>query len=90
MIFYRDSFEGVISDLRSPGSVGRPAGPGVVRTCAGDREVEIYDMFHTPGTYTPPTADFIAMTHDSYYTCILRSTILVFGIDNVEAGCMAP
>ena len=67
-----------------------PAGAVVVRTCAADRKVEIYDMFHTPGTYTPPTADFIAMTHDSYYTCILRSTILVFGIDNVEAGCMAP
>ena len=70
MIFYRDSFEGVISDLRSPGSVGRPAGPVVVGTCAGDREVEIYDMFHTPGTYKPPTG-FVAVTHDTYVRPLL-------------------
>ena len=62
IIFYRDSFGGVMSDLRSPRSFGRPAGALVVRTYAGDRKVEIYDMFHTPGTYMPPTGLF-AMTH---------------------------
>ena len=61
----RDSFGGVLSDLRSSGSAGRPAGAAVMRTCTGDRKVEIYDMFHTPGTYMPPTG-FVAMTHDMY------------------------
>ena len=63
MIFYRDSFGGVFSDFRSPGSVGLPAGAVVVTTCAGDGKVEIYDMFHTPGTYMPPTG-FVSMTHE--------------------------
>ena len=36
-----------------------------MRTCAGDRKVEIYGMFHTPGIYMPPTV-FVAMTHDTY------------------------
>ena len=44
----------VLSNIRFPGSVGHPTGAAVVRTCAGDRKVEIYDMFHTPGTYMPP------------------------------------
>ena len=52
----------VLSDLRSPGSVSHPAdGAAVVRTCAGDRIVEIYDMFHTPGTCIPPKG-FVSMT----------------------------
>ena len=47
----------------SPGRVGHhPAGAVVVGTCAGGHKVNIYDMFHTPGTYTPPTG-FVAMTH---------------------------
>ena len=48
-----------------PARVGRPAGATVVRSCAGGRRVEIYDMCHTPGTYMPPTR-FVAMTHDRY------------------------
>ena len=55
----------MLSAFRSPGSVGNFAGTAVVRTCAGDRKVEIYDMFHTPGTYMPPTG-FVAMAHDTY------------------------
>ena len=55
----------VLSNIRFPGSVGHPTGAAVVRTCAGDRKVEIYDTFHTPGTYMPPTG-FVAMTHDTY------------------------
>ena len=54
----------MLSDLRRPGSVGHSAGAVVVRTCAGDRKVAIYDMFHTPDTYVPPTG-FGAMTYDS-------------------------
>ena len=38
MIFCLDSFGGVLSDLRSFGSVGA----AVLRTCAGGRKVEIY------------------------------------------------
>ena len=57
---YRDSFARVPSYLRSSGSVGRPAGAAVMTTCAGDRKVEIYDMFHTSGVYMPATA----------YTCL--------------------
>ena len=67
---YRDSFGGVLSDLRSSGSVGRPAGAAVVRTCTGDRKVETYDMFHTPGTCMPPTG-FVAMTNDTYLQYLL-------------------
>ena len=64
----------MLSDLRPPaGSVGHPAGAAVVRTCTGDRKVEMCGMFHTPGTYMPPTG-FVAMTHDTY----LRFIILVF------------
>ena len=63
--YYRDSFGGVPSDLRSSGSVGGPAGAAVMRTGAGGCKVEIYDMFHTPGTHKPPT-DFVAMTHNTY------------------------
>ena len=44
IIPYRDSFGGVLSDLRAPGNVGCPAR---VRACAGGRKVEIYDIFHT-------------------------------------------
>ena len=62
MIFSGDSFEGVLSDLRCPGSAGHPAGAAVVRTCAADRKVEMYGMFHTPGTYMPPTG-FVEMTY---------------------------
>ena len=46
-------------------NVGHPAGAAVVRTCTGNRKVEILDMFHTPGTYMPPTG-FVTMTHDAY------------------------
>ena len=49
---YRNSFGGVVSDLRSPGSVGRPAGASVGGGCAGDRKVET-NMFRAPGTYMP-------------------------------------
>ena len=47
----------VLSDLRSPGSVVRAVDAVVVRTCADNRKVEVYDM--------PPTG-FVAMTHDTY------------------------
>ena len=63
-IVCRDSFAGVLSDLRSRGSVGNPAGPAVVRTCAGDRGV-IYDTFYTPGSYMPPTG-FVPIAHDTH------------------------
>ena len=77
MVFGRDSFGGVLSDLRSPGSVGHPAGAAVVRTCAADRKVDIYNMLHTPGTYMPPTY-FVAMAHDAYvFSDVL--IVLVFG-----------
>ena len=105
IIFYRDSFGGVMSDLRSPRSFGRPAGALVVRTYAGDRKVEIYDMFHTPGTYMPPTG-CVAMTHDLQYFSFRRkaetstyerdeffrqtTTRAAYSNGNVEAGCMAP
>ena len=62
----------MLSDLRSPGNVGNPADAAVVRTCPGDRKVEIYDMFHTPGTYMPPTG-FVAMTHDTYLQYVYSS-----------------
>ena len=55
-----DFFGGMLSDLRFPESVGHPAGAAVV-SCAGDGKVEVYDMFHSPGTYMPPTG-FVAMT----------------------------
>ena len=55
----------MLFDFRSPGSVGNPAGAAVVSTFAGDRRVEIYDMFHTPGAYMPPTG-FAVMTNDTY------------------------
>ena len=66
--FYRESFGDVLSDLRSPGSVCRPAGVVFVRTW--DRKVEIYDMFRTPGTYVPPTG-FVAMTPGTYVRFII-------------------
>ena len=65
MIFCRDSFGGVLSDLQSPGTVGFPAGAAVVRSCAADRNVEMYDMFHTPGANMPRTG-FVAMVHETY------------------------
>ena len=43
----------MLSDLRPPGRVGRPAGADLVGTCAGDGKVEIYDMLRPPGTNTP-------------------------------------
>ena len=46
----------------------------VVRSCAGDRMVEIYDMFHTPGTHMPPTG-FVVMKYDM---CV-HFIIFVFG-----------
>ena len=54
--YYRDSFGGVPSDLRSSGSVGGPAGAAVMRTGAGGCKVEIYDMFriHLYETYQVP------------------------------------
>ena len=55
MICYRELSGDVLSDLPSPGSVGRPARGVFARTCAGDRKVDIYDMFPTPGTNTPST-----------------------------------
>ena len=54
----RDFFGGVLSDLRSPGMVGRPAGDDLVWTCAGDGKVEIYDMLRPPGR-----PRFVAMTY---------------------------
>ena len=36
-ISYRELFGAVLSDLRSPGSVGRPAGDVFARACVGDR-----------------------------------------------------
>ena len=53
MIFCRDFFGGVLTDLSPPGSVGRPAAVVFVRARAGDYELEIYEKFHTPGTNTP-------------------------------------
>ena len=44
----------LFSDLRSPGSVDRLADAAVVGACAGGRELESYDMFHTPGISMPP------------------------------------
>ena len=54
-VFCCNFFGGVLSDLRSPGRVGRLAGADLVETCAGDGEVETYDMLHLPGTNTPST-----------------------------------
>ena len=65
MIFSGDSFEGVLSDLRCPGSAGHPAGAAVVRISAGDRKAEIHNMFHTPGTYMPPIG-FLVVTCDTH------------------------
>ena len=39
-------------------------------SCAGDREVKIYDMLYTPGIYMLPTG-FVAMTHDTYVHFIM-------------------
>ena len=63
-MFCRDSIGGMLSDLLSPRSVGHPAGTAVVRTCVGDRKVDIY-MFHAPSTYMPPTG-IVAMAYDTY------------------------
>ena len=52
-VVYREFFGGVLSDHRSPGRVGRPAGVDLVGTCAGDGKVEIYDMLCPRGTRTP-------------------------------------
>ena len=54
----------MLSDLWSSGSVGRPASSAVTRTCTGDGKVEIY-MFHTPGTYMPPTG-FVVMAYGTH------------------------
>ena len=72
---YRDSFEGALSDLRFPGRIGRSAGATVMGNCTVDREVEIYDMFHTPGAYMPPTG-FVVMTHDTSVNSLLRIFVL--------------
>lgn len=48
----------MLSDLRCPGSVGRPAGTVVVRTCAGGHDLGIHDKFPTPGMNTPSTFPF--------------------------------
>ena len=64
----------MLSVLRSPGSVAHRAGATVVRVCAGDRNVEIYGMFHTPGAYMPPTG-FVARRMKSTYISIF----FVFG-----------
>ena len=48
----------MLSDLRCLGSVGRPAGTVVVRTCPGGHELEIYDRFPTPATNMPSTFPF--------------------------------
>ena len=53
MIFYRDLYGGELSNLRSPGGVGRPVGAVTVRACAGGHELQVYDKFPTPGTNTP-------------------------------------
>ena len=45
----------MLSDLRSPGRVGRLAGADLVGTCAGDGKVDIDDMLRPPGTNTPST-----------------------------------
>ena len=45
----------MLSDLRSPGRVGRPAGADLVGTCAGDGKVGMYDMLRSPGTNTLST-----------------------------------
>ena len=77
MIFCRVSFGVVLSDLRSLGIVCRIACAVVVRTSTGDRMIEIYGMFHTPGIcYMPPTG-FLAMSFDTYAHFIL--SIFVFG-----------
>ena len=44
----------MLSDLRPPGSVVRPTGAVFMRTCAGAHELQVYGMFHMPGTYMPP------------------------------------
>ena len=77
------------SDLRPPGSVGRPAGAVVVRTCVGDRKVEIYDMFHTSATYMPPTG-FVAIKHDTHVHFSRHRPPGQSFLENVEAGYMAP
>ena len=64
-MFCRHTFSGVLSDLRSPGSVGHFTGAAVVRISAGDRKAEIYNMFHTPGTYMPPIG-FLVVTCDTH------------------------
>ena len=78
------------ADLRSPESVGRPAGAVVVRTFAADRKVEIYDMFHMPGTYMPPTG-FVPMTHDTYNA---YTSLFLFSAKrrdfNLRAGLVLP
>ena len=99
-------FGGVPSDLRSLGGVGNPACAAVVKTWAGDRRAENYDMFHTPGTYMPPTG-FVTVPHDTYVQYIYLAKTRDFNAragrvlatettraansnDNVEPACMVP
>ena len=44
--FCRDFFRGVVFGLRCAVRVGRPAGAAVVKSCTGDRRVEIYYQVH--------------------------------------------
>ena len=59
IVFYRDFFGGVLSDLRSPGSVGRSAGAVFVRACVGDHTLQIY-KYPLPAQTRRPY--FLAMT----------------------------
>lgn len=78
---YRDSFRRRSPTSTSPGvSIALPA-PFVVRTCAGNRKVEIYDMFDRPGTNTPPTG-FVAMTYATYTVrtvCFVLLVLVTYG-----------
>ena len=58
---YRSVFGYVLSDFRSPGSVGRPAGAAVVGANAVGRGLEIYDRIRAPIEHMPPRP--VAMTY---------------------------
>ena len=62
-------FGGVLSDLRSPGRIGRPAGADLVGACAGDGKIEIYDMLCPPGTNTPSTFRDDDVCSDVMHVC---------------------
>ena len=64
----------ILSDLPSLGNIGRRAGAVIVRAFAGDRKVEMYNIFYTPGTYMPRTG-FVARRMTRTYISIF----LVFG-----------